>query len=299
VFSYVAYGLGIHSVVPLPELIERDVPADVIVHLGQVDHAPLEAVDASHEFWATAGDACHFFRGVGAFLVRSGWEIIVDPVPDTDPRAVRLSILGPALALVLLQRGRLVLHASAVAVAGSVIAFLGGQGGGKSTTAAALNRRGHDLVTDDVLVIHMHQGSPLAVPSFPQFKLWPASVVALGDVPEAYPLLHPHFDKRARRVTQGFAPMSLPLAHLYVLDEGPTLQIAPLQPQEALRELLRHWYGARFGRQLLQARGVASHFLQCACLINHVRICRLQRPARLSALSELARFVEADLAHAL
>jgi ABC-type glutathione transport system ATPase component len=75
---------------------------------------------------------------VGAFLVRGGREIMIDAVPGVDARTLRLSLLGPALALVLHQRGRFVLHASTVAVAGSAIAFLGEKGWGKSTIAAAL-----------------------------------------------------------------------------------------------------------------------------------------------------------------
>jgi hypothetical protein len=77
------------------------------------------------------------------------------------------------------------------------------------------------------------------------------------------------------------------------------VEIEPLQPQEALRELMRHWYGTRFGRQLLQVIGVTAYFLQCTSLANHISVSRLKRPLCLSALPKLARFVEEDLARAL
>jgi hypothetical protein len=298
-FSYMAYGLGIHSALPLPELVAQEVAADVVIRLGKVDRSLLETVDAIHAFWATAEEACHFFKGVGAFLVRGGREIIADLDLDADARPVRLSILGPALALVLHQRGRFVLHASAVAVFGSAVAFLGGHGWGKSTTAAALYTRGHDMMTDDATAVHMDTDGPKIIPSFPQFKLWPEAVVALGEVPEALPLLHPDLPKRAQRLTQGFVQTPLPLTRLYVLDEGPALESTPLQSQEALQELMHHWYGARFGRQLLQATGIAAHFRQCTRLASQVSIYRLQRPVCLAALPELARFVEEDLAYAI
>jgi hypothetical protein len=63
-----------------------------------------------------------------------------------------------------------------------------------------------------------------------------------------------------------------------------------------LRELMYHWYGTRFGKPLLQAGGVASHFRQCASLTNQVNICRLTKPSCLAALPELAQLVEEDLA---
>jgi hypothetical protein len=295
VFSYVAYDLGVHSTLPLPELIAKDIAADVVVHLGKVDCSLLAAVDAQHSFWATHKEACHFFSEAGAFLVRDGREIIIDPIPEADERVVRLSLLGPALALLLHQRGQLVLHASAVAIAGRVVAFLGEQGRGKSTTAAVLHGRGHSMVADDVLAIDMRSDSPLAIPSFPQFKLWPESAGAIGESPEVMPLLHPAFTKRACCVMQGFAQTSLPLARLLILEEGPTLRIEPLPPQEALRALISHWYGRRFGRQLLQVGNVAAHFRQCTRLVNYVDVCRLTRPSCLSALPNLARFVEKEL----
>ncbi len=294
-FSYVAYGLGIHSSLSLPELAEESISADVQVRFGEVDQSRLEVVDPDHQFWAIPDEACHAFRNVGAFGVRQGREVIVDPLPEADERALRLSILGPALSLVLHQRGRFIIHASAVSIAGEVVAFMGDGGRGKSTTAATLYTRGHDLVTDDVLAIDMSVNPYQAIPSFPQFKLWPESATALGEHPEALPLIHPHYSKRARPVTQRFATFPQPVTCLYALAEGPALQIEPLEPQEALRVLMRHWYGARFGQGLLQAGDMATHFQQCANLVNCIRVCRLVRPSCLSTLSELARFVEADL----
>ena len=296
-FSYVAYGLGIHSATPLPELVPQAVAADVVISPGRVEQTHLEAVSEAHKFWATAGEACHFFAGMGAFLARNGREIIFDAVPHADARTLRLSLLGPALALILLQRGQYVLHASAIAIAGHAVAFLGDHGWGKSTTAAALHARGHEMLSDDVTAIHIGAGLPMVVPSFPQFKLWPESAAALGDTPEALPLLHPQLEKRACRVTQGFAQMALPLKRLYILDEGRVLASKPCEPQTALQALMQHWYGTRFGRQMLQVMDLATHFRHCVTLVNHVSVRRLHRPPCLATLPDLARFIEADCAH--
>jgi hypothetical protein len=298
-FSYTAYGLGIHSVLPLPELEGKEAAADVVVHLGQVDRSRLEVVDEYHAFWADSKEACHFFKDAGAFLVRGGREIIVDPVPEADERAIRLSLLGPAFALILLQRGRLVLHGSSIAVSGSTVAFVGGHGWGKSTMAAALHNRGHHMVTDDVMAIDIGSGCPMVIPSFPQFKLWPQAVTTLENVPETLPLVLSSSEKRALRVARRFAQTSLPLKRLYVLAKRPTLEIEPLSPRQALVELMRHSYGARFGKQFLQITGTTRYFTQCASLANSVQVCRLKRPPCLSELNELARFVEADLIQTL
>ena len=285
-FSYTAYGLGIHSFVPLPELIAEEQKADVVFRLGRVNGSSLHTVDEMHRFKADSNEAHYFMDGVGSFLARGGQEIIVDPRPDADERVVRLCLLGPALALILHQRQRLVLHASAVAAGDRAIVFLGGQGWGKSTLAAALHLRGHKMLADDVTAIQMDCDFPKVLPGFPQCKLWPDAVSALGASPENFPLLHPDFSKRAFRVTSGFPRGPLPLKHIYVLATGERLEIESLRPQEALLELIRHSYAARFGNHLLQATGIALHFKQCVALVQNASLYRFRRPASLSVLDE-------------
>jgi hypothetical protein len=154
------------------------------------------------------------------------------------------------------------------------------------------------MVSDDVTAIIVGDEHPIVLPGFPQFKLWPEAVVSLGEVPEALPRLHPSFEKRARHIAHGFARDPLPLRRMYVLAEGMEPAIEPLQPHEACLELLRHWYGSRFGDRLLRADGSAvTHLHQCATLANRVAIHRLRRPGSIRALFDLAGLIEEDLAH--
>jgi hypothetical protein len=291
---YTAYGLGISSVLPLPELMPGASPADVAIRRGTVDRSPAEAASPRPCFRATAEEAGLHWAQVGTLLIRRGEEIVVEPIPDVDKHLFRLYILGPALALLLHQRGFLVLHASAVAVEGGAVAFLGGSGWGKSTMAAALHKRGHAIVTDDVLAVDAGSGgSPIVLPGFPRLKLWPDAAASLGDVPEMLPRLHPSWEKRSRRDSRGFPQKPLPLERVYVLAEGTHPEIEAIQPQEAFVELVRHSFVAR----LLQATGAATtHFYQCAELVRAVPIRRLRAPRALSALPDLARLIEEDVA---
>lgn len=296
-YCYTAYGLSIHSDLALPELVTETRNADVVFRFGKVNGAGLELLDEARSFKATPNEAYYYLEGVGKFLVCEGREVIVDPSSNAYERTVRLCLLGPIVALLLHQRGELVLHASTVDVGGNAISFMGGQGWGKSTLAAAVHVRGYGMLADDVTAIHMDSSKPMAIPAYPQLKLWPNSIIALGHTPEALPVLHPDFTKRALRVTSGFAVMPSPLKRVYVIAAGPHVEVEPLSPQESLIELLRHSYAARFGNHLLEATGIATHFMHCARLAQNISVFRFRRPASLSLLNEHVSTLINDLAH--
>lgn len=295
-FSYQAYGLGIRTAIPFPELVagEEEAPEErVSIGFGRVDVPPSAISEKGWGRFSPAPREDHlFWEGVGSFSVRAGREVVVDPSPGLDERTLRLFVLGPILAVLLGQRGRLLLHASAVAVAEEeAVLFLGDAGQGKSTMAAALHARGYSLVTDDVAVLRVEgEGRPMVVPGFPQLKLWPEALVSLGDNPEELPRCNPNFEKRARPAAHdGFSSAPLPIKRIYVLGEGDDApRIVPLGPQEALAELVRHTYGA-------MGVGTTSHFLGCASIVNKVPMSSLRRKRSLSRLPDLARLVEEDL----
>jgi hypothetical protein len=142
--DYFAYGLALRSEIPLPELVPAAAPfgtepGDAVLRLGPVPSRPTALDAAGVGFWANGDEACHVSEKVGSFLVRHGREIVIEPAPGVEDRVLRLSLLGPALGLLLHQRGLLVLHASVVTHGGSTVAILGSNGWGKSTIAAALS----------------------------------------------------------------------------------------------------------------------------------------------------------------
>ncbi|MFQ5849218.1 MAG: serine kinase [Candidatus Binatia bacterium] len=292
-YSYIGYGLGIRSTLPLPELIDGEAVADVNVRLGRVDHLPSGVAVEGSYFRATTGETQLFWEDVGTIQVQGRTEIIADPVPGVEESLLRLVILGPVFAALLQQRKLLVLHASSVAIPGGAVAFLGGKGWGKSTLAAALYSRGWGIAADDVSAVHVGTGCPTVLPGFPQLKLWPDAAVSLGHALETLPRLHSQLGKRAHRVDRGFPQAPLSIRRIYVLARGMAQEIEPLRPQEAFVELVRHSYCVR----LLQAGEASSHFLQCASLANNVTIRRLRTHQSLSMLPDLAGLVEEDIAH--
>lgn len=60
--------------------------------------------------------------------MEQGKRIVVSPIPGADERKVRLFILGTCMAVIMMQRGILPLHGSAVVIDGWAYAFVGHSG---------------------------------------------------------------------------------------------------------------------------------------------------------------------------
>jgi hypothetical protein len=301
-FSYLAYGLKIRASFPLPELpLGNGAPADVTISRGTIDRPrPQTSADGSY-FSMSGGEAYLYWDEVGGFLVKDGREIIVDPLTKAEDHIIRLPLLGTVLSAAICQRGFPGFHGSAVAIDGQAVAFLGHRGSGKSTMAAALYARGHDLLTDDLVVISDLDGpaGPTIVPGFPQLKLFPeAASASLGDDPEALPRLIAGFEKRARRVTSGFAKTPIPLRAIYLLEKDSQLAIEPIAPHKTLFEVLRHSYAARIFNKSLTGARAAAHFQQCADLVRKIPVCKLKRPVDLEKLPAVVDLLEAQVREA-
>jgi hypothetical protein len=292
---YSAYGLTIHSALPLPELITlAEGKPDVIIRLAKIDSAYLTNLNREDRFYFADKEALVHWEQIGTFLVRDGSEIVIDLKPGIDENLVRLPLLGSVLAVLLHQRGYLVLHASAISIQGDGVAFIGEKGRGKSTIAAALYARGHTLIGDDIVALDVNeQGLPFLLPGFPQFKLWPAAAASsLGDNPELLPRLVCGEDKRARRIYDRFSNGIAPLRGIFTLSWGDKPAIKALQSTDAILQLLTQSYMARFGKQCLTGEAAARHLKQCADLISKVPVFRLERPSSLNLLAETAQLVE-------
>jgi hypothetical protein len=128
----------------------------------------------------------------GCYLVApDGARVAAAPPSGPAWRWERL-VTSHVLPLAAVLRGMEVLHASAVATAGGVLAFLGRSGAGKTTLAGRLVARGARFVTDDVLAVDVvgttvraHRGGAVArmdprelraLPAGERARLGPVSV---------------------------------------------------------------------------------------------------------------------------
>jgi hypothetical protein len=244
---------------------------------------------------ATPAEVLYWSSRIGWMLIRNGCEIVIEPREGVEERILRLYILGPALGIVLHQRNDLVLHGSVVTIGSGAVAFLGQPGQGKSTLAAALNRRGHSVVADDVADVRFQDGLPLLFPGFPYLKLSDEAAAAVGHKVESGTQGRIAGEKSFLRTADSLLQAPLPLHRIYVLNDGEMNEIRPLQPQEALMQLVRHTYVIL----LISPTGAsASHFNQCTELARRVPVCHLTRRRTFEALEDAAYLIEQDVMRA-
>lgn len=162
-----------------------------------------------------------------------------------------------ALPLWLETEGVPVLHASAVAVGGRAVGFVGPSGVGKSVLCAELLRLGCGFVADDGLALRRTAGTGAwrAAPGPPLLRLWPSGLEGRLGVPaEGLPRVHETLDKRRLGLPGGAAeaavppPDGLPLAAVYALRREPggegRVEISATRPRDALVQLLEHGVAA-------------------------------------------------------
>ncbi len=282
---------------------------------SEVDDAAFEPFYQSPERTGSGEAVCSLARFPGARLVeweRLGFPQVADfyylgpariharRLAGGNDAEIEQCLLGPVLSYWLEQRGILALHASAVEVGGEAIAFLAAGGTGKTSLAAAFLAEGDALVTDDVLALQPAARGFLALPGYPQLKLWPDLARQLFGERSALPRVLPGVEKLRAPVGAGFGRFchqTLPLTALYLLerrpeDAGRDGRVVPVASRDALIELVRHSFSPRLAEATqLQERRLT----QFARLLREVPVRRLLVPSALELLPRVAEAVRRDL----
>ena len=182
---------------------------------------------------------CH---GVADFHVtRDGRFVRAVPLPGVSPAALEEAFIGELFPLVLNLRGRNGIHASAVRIGESAVAFCGTSRAGKSTIAAYLQARGCTVLTDDYLGIEDQNGVIVACPGLGRIRM-------RADARDALDRLRPASPEDLPSLGGGFERNSVPLSRIYVLPARGVLgssdgvRVEPLAGHEAFTEVLQQMY---------------------------------------------------------
>jgi hypothetical protein len=318
---YSVFGLLLHSNLPLPgvvPIISRTSSPDIELHLGNspypaggewsseqelayVGPYSTETGEPGLRVWRVANG--EFLRiaysdGTQFWLDRKRerlWAVWPSTLSLEDTASY---LFGPILGLLLRLRGVTCLHASAVAFKGRSVAFVGTEGAGKSTTAAAFARDGYGVLSDDIVALVEQEGAFHVMPAYPHLSLWPDSVKMLYGSSEALPRFIPDWDKRRLDLgNQGtrFENRSLPLGAIYILGErrlDPAPFLESIRPQRALLSLVADTYA----NKILDREMRASEFEVLGRLVTTIPIRQVHPHKDANRLEELCRVIREDFA---
>lgn len=293
--SYKAFGLNILSDVQLPELFKPDQEerVDIVIESSDLTELWYDLSGSQQKILTKKNLFMFQFPNVATYVVQDGKKIIVSSMGGADEDQVRLYILGTCMGALLMQRKILPLHGSAVAINGKAYAFVGEQGAGKSTLAAAFLERGYKLLSDDVIGVSLNEeGIPQVTPSYPQQKLWEDCLGHFDMETSHYRPLFERETKFSVPVHDQFLDKPLPLEGVFELVKkgncSGKVELHPIQKLERLHTLFNHTYR----NYLIQRFGLMEwHFQFLTRFVNKIDLAQLQRPESGFTANELLSIV--------
>jgi hypothetical protein len=293
--DYAVYGLTVSSDLELPELrvAGEEATADVDVRRAKLETIPGADTDPDIQRIEASPDRCRItYEALGTFLIESGKQILYDPVTSEtkDQKIFRRLLENQAMTVLLLQRGLLVLHASAASVNGEAVVFLGAQTAGKSTMTAACHKNGHAMIADDVVAVRFGDGPPMVVPGVPQIRLDAETFERLG-IDGTVRYEHDWGPEKRYQPIDDQAP-AVPLGKVYTLHENEVISVETLDGSAAFFQLVVNTYAQGL---LSDTDATTDHFEQCATLLRTTPVRQLNRPKRYDRLPEVLDLVAGDV----
>jgi hypothetical protein len=221
-----------------------------------------------------------------------GLRVVQYAAPGTDEVTLEHLFLNQVLPLAQSLQGELVFHASAVALNGGAVTFLGRSGRGKSTLAASFAATGHAFLTDDGLQLEKRAAGYWVHPSHPSIRLWSDSRAALIHADAVMSPRVQYTDKSRVLSDPQLAACreTLPLQRVYFLGEGQAddVIIEPMSPREALIGLVNH----SFMLDTSTAQVMARHFDGLSQMVSLPIFFKLDYPRRYDLLDRVRQSVQ-------
>ncbi len=277
---YVLCGWNTHSEIPLtgvPTSVNDGGNLDVIIEIA-TDHSPIAKCAGQFVFQHSAERSLIRIKDIADFEVREGRQIRVWPAAGATYKDIEIFLFGPTWATLCHQRGMLPLHASAIVTGNGITAIAGHSGSGKSTTAAALNSLGYEVIADDILPVSFDRHSiPGAWPYLQRLKLHRDPILQLAFTPTE--MVSERLDKEKYFVRPKGAGENKwrRLERLYLLENDVPASHVPIEEitgADAVRTLVDQTYHFNF---ILGTQRFGHHLAFCTRLASKIPIYRLHR----------------------
>ena len=298
--TYWAYGLTIESEINLPELIQ--IPhsrPDCVIKTGKT---PIKIEGPG----TVNRDKIQFNRTEYLlelpnciYYARNGKEIILNIKDSEDTKTLRHFLLTTALAAILQQRNKIMLHAGAVQTEKGLIVICGNSGAGKSTTLQYLRSHGYRIFSDDVLVLEeFSDGEIKAFASYPVLKLWDKSFDVLGmDKMSDQNKLREYVNKYRLNTQPEFCMDAQPIRMIIELEKDDTLiepAIKQLNGYEAYVSLYLQLYRTALAETVKKDQ---ENFIQLSRILSKTPLYKIKRPGEKNTLENIKMLIEKQKRH--
>lgn len=292
---FVLYGLAVSSDVDLPGFAETEGEPDVVIRWGTVPRELDTQMAQGVCFQVSPGRFLLQLEGVARYSVTGGREVTIDRAAGAADEDVRTFLLGTVFASLLYQRGLVPFHASGILTKQGAVLFGGRSGAGKSTLAAAMARRGHPVITDDVAPVAITpDGIPVVYPGSPSLWLWSDALSQLGIPADELRRVRPRVEKHVWASAWNLPLGPHPVVGYYRLDRHnqPGIILRTLEGMERVKSLNGEIYRAPIGRVLGTP---TTLFRTTTALAQQARVVQVCRPGTPYLLEQLVDAVLADL----
>jgi hypothetical protein len=304
--SYCLFGLCLNSQVELPYRSGRwQENADVTIERGEPlffrQFSKGLALHRETDGWylrgtTTSGDDYLTWPELFEFVVSAdGRTIRCGLLGRGNAESLRAYLMGAVLSYALVKQGYEPLHATTVVINGVAFGLLGESGQGKTTLAASLLSAGHQILSDDMLLVRVSGRGAYAFPGPPRLKAFPEIVERfLPASPGAVPM-NPGARKLILPLSSGqHIDRSVRMSRLYVLESGEaagTVRIDPLAPAASTIEIVK----ASFNPRISHRSRLRRQFALAAQLAQSIQVKKLGYARSFDALPLVHRAIIDDL----
>jgi hypothetical protein len=152
-------------------------------------------------------------------------------------------------------------------------------------------------VTDDALMLARQNDGFIAIPTYPEIRLWPESLERVGHDLGSNELT-PYSSKRRLEGVFGFERTLAPLACLCVLEGSSDDAAGVAMERLSLRQAVRALLPCTFQLDVTDAVRVEETFDRLTALVRHVPVYRLRYPWTLDRIGAVADRVRRALEQA-